>query len=93
MLSCKEVCYIVSEMQDGKSFPLGRRVMLKIHLSMCKGCQQMARQMALLSATARQFGESSEPAFPAGQSSLSVDAITRIEKRLGEERKSPRDNN
>ncbi len=91
MLSCKEVCYIVSEMQDGKSFPLGRRVMLTIHYSMCKGCRQMARQMELLSATAHQFGKSRKPVSSAGQPTLSAEAIARIGKRLVENENSPLD--
>ena len=54
MLSCKDVCYIVSESLDGK-LPLHKRLSVRFHLLMCKACQRMVRQMELLRAAARRY--------------------------------------
>lgn len=85
MLSCKEVCYIVSESLDGK-LPWHRRLRVRIHLSMCKACRLMVRQMELLRAAARRYGSTEEKALPPQQGTLSEEASTRILTRLQQAR-------
>lgn len=46
-LSCKNVCFMVSESLD-RRLSLRERISVKVHLLMCKACQRMARQMELL---------------------------------------------
>ncbi len=71
-LSCKDVCFMVSESLD-RTLSLRERVSVKIHLLMCKACRQMARQMTLLRNVSRQL----EP-----KKNLSKEAGERILKQL-----------
>ena len=82
MLSCKDVCYIVSESQDGKSLPWHKRIKVRIHLFICKACQRMVRQMELLRAAARHYGSSDTQALHPEQDTLSKEARSRIQERL-----------
>jgi hypothetical protein len=84
MLSCKDVCYIVSELQDGKSLPWHKRFKVRTHLLMCKACQRMVRQMDLLRAAARRYGSSEAQALHPEQETLSEEASARIHERLRE---------
>ncbi|MEA2093616.1 MAG: zf-HC2 domain-containing protein [Pseudomonadota bacterium] len=81
MLSCKEVCYIVSESLDGK-LPWHERLKVRIHLLMCKACQRMVQQMELLRAAARRYESTGEEAMHPQQETLSKEASTRILARL-----------
>lgn len=82
MPSCKQVSYMVSESLDGRVLTWRERIKLKIHLSMCKACQRMERQMELLRASAGQFGISDENAVHAKQETLSREASDRIRAHL-----------
>jgi len=82
MLSCKEVCYIVSESQDGKYLPWRERFRVRVHLIMCKACQRLVRQMELLRAAVRRYGESEEQVLHPEQETLSDEASARIHERL-----------
>ncbi len=48
MLSCKEVTKLVSENLD-RGLPLWRRLGLRLHVAMCKGCSAYRRQIESLS--------------------------------------------
>jgi len=82
MPSCKQVSYMVSESLDGRVLTWSERIKLKIHLSMCKACQRMARQMELLRASAGQFEKSDENAVHAKQETLSRETSDRIRAHL-----------
>lgn len=47
MLSCKKATRLVSEGLDRK-MPLRRRVGLRFHVHMCRGCSRYARQITAL---------------------------------------------
>ena len=81
MLSCKDVCYIVSESLDGK-LPLHERLGVRFHLLMCKACQRMVRQMELLRAAARRYKSSGDKKSSTDQGTLSKEASARILARL-----------
>ena len=81
MLSCKEVCYIVSESLDGK-LPWRERLRVRFHLLMCKACQRMVRQMELLRAAARRYESTGEETTHPQQKTLSKEASARILARL-----------
>jgi predicted anti-sigma-YlaC factor YlaD len=81
MLSCKDVCYIVSESLDGK-LPLHKRLSVRFHLLMCKACQRMVQQMKLLRAAAHRYESSKDKKSPPDQETLSKEASARILARL-----------
>ena len=81
MLSCKDVCHVVSESLDRK-LSWCERLRVKIHLLMCAACQQMARQMELLRTVARHCGSTGEEILHPEQGKLSKEARARILARL-----------
>jgi len=80
-LSCKEVSFRVSESLD-RNLTLRERLAVKIHLIMCKACQQMAQQMKLLRSTALRY---SSTADTHDQKELPEEARQRILKALHRE--------
>ena len=90
MLSCKEVCYIVSESQDGK-LPWRERFRVRTHLLMCKACQRMVRQMEFLRTAARRYGSIGEETLHPEQETLSKEASARILTQLRQAGKDPAD--
>ena len=90
MLSCKEVCYIVSESQDGK-LPWCERFRVRTHLLMCKACQRMVRQMEVLRTAARRYGSTGEETLHPEQETLSKEASARILTRLRQAGNDPAD--
>lgn len=80
MLSCKDVCHIVSESLD-QQLPWHMRLKVKIHLSMCYACRRMVRQMKLLQTVARRYG-SVDKQSSTESGSLSEEAHNRIKQRL-----------
>jgi anti-sigma factor RsiW len=91
MLSCKEVCYIVSESLDGR-LPLHKRIKVRLHLAMCKACQRMVRQMELLQAAVRRYGATEDKASTADHETLSEEACNRILSRLQQAKNEPPEN-
>lgn len=81
MLSCKDVCYIVSESLDGK-LPWRKRFRVKTHLMVCKACQRMVRQMKLMQSVTQRYGLTREKESRSGQELLSKEASARILARL-----------
>jgi hypothetical protein len=90
MLSCKEVCYIVSESQDGQ-LPWRERLSVRTHLLMCKACQRMVLQMEFLRTAARRYGSAGEEALHPEQETLSKEASARILTRLRQAENDPAD--
>lgn len=84
MRSCKQVSFLVSESQDRK-LSLRERLSVKVHLQMCKACQQMARQIKLLRATSRQCKSAEDGKSGHRQDHLSKEASERIRERLHHE--------
>lgn len=78
MPTCKQVSYMVSESLDGRVLNWRERIRLKIHLSMCKACQRMVRQMELLRASANLLGNPEEDEAQLKQQTLSQEASERI---------------
>lgn len=54
MLTCKEVSARVSESLDHR-LPLREQLKVKLHLIICRACQRLVRQMALLHAASRRI--------------------------------------
>jgi predicted anti-sigma-YlaC factor YlaD len=90
MLSCKDVCYVVSESLDGK-LPWRERLRVKTHLLMCKACQHMVRQMELLRMAAHCYESSEEEKSPTDQVTLPEEASARILARLRQAKNDPTD--
>ncbi len=81
-LSCKEISFVVSESLD-RDLLLRERLSVKIHLMMCKACQQMAMQMKLLRAVSRHSRTvEGDDTCPGQEETLSTEARARILKQL-----------
>jgi len=59
MLSCKETSRLISEELDHE-LPLYKRVMLRMHLAMCKGCKQAQHQIGAISKVLSRKAQSQE---------------------------------
>ena len=46
-LTCKETARLVLEGED-RTLPLGERVLVRLHLGMCKGCTRFSQQVRLM---------------------------------------------
>ena len=80
-LSCKEVCFVVSESLDRK-LSLRERFRLKLHFLLCKACQRMARQMPLLRSASLRYRAFEKESAHAVAPTLSADTRERILARL-----------
>ncbi len=54
MLTCKQVTRMLSEAQD-RPLTLGERISLKMHLLICKGCDNFGQQMRFLRNACRSY--------------------------------------
>ncbi|WP_300452482.1 zf-HC2 domain-containing protein [Accumulibacter sp.] len=54
MLSCKEATRLMSEAQD-RPLSRGEKLLLEMHLAMCRGCRNFRTQMDFLRLACRQF--------------------------------------
>jgi len=59
MISCQEAQRLLSEQMD-RPLSLGERGKLWFHLSMCRVCTKVKRQLALIRWAARRLGQSSD---------------------------------
>ena len=48
-LTCQETARLVLEGED-RTLPLGERVLVRVHLGMCKGCTRFTQQVRLMHA-------------------------------------------
>jgi hypothetical protein len=79
MFNCKEVSRLVSDSMD-RSLPFYKRVLIRMHLFMCKYCKRFKNQLELLRAASRHdnlLGKELEPSH-----SLSQNARERLKKFL-----------
>ncbi len=56
MITCKDAHRLMSEQLD-HALPLGTRLRLKLHLSICDACSRVARQFTLIRNSVRRLGE------------------------------------
>lgn len=47
LLTCRETTRLVLEGED-RALPLGERVLVRVHLGMCKGCTRFSKQVHLM---------------------------------------------
>ncbi|HED16821.1 MAG TPA: zf-HC2 domain-containing protein [Gammaproteobacteria bacterium] len=81
MRSCKQISFLVSESQDRK-LSFREWLSVKVHLQMCKACEQMARQIKLLRVTSTKYMSSEDHKSNRPKDHLSKEASDRIRKRL-----------
>lgn len=79
MLSCKEATRLVSEKLD-RDLPLWRRLGLRLHVLMCRGCSRYTRQVKTLDRVVSEHYRSDPP--PAGPECLSDNSLERIKTSL-----------
>ena len=79
MFNCKEVSLKVSESLDRK-LPLHKRMMIRIHMMMCRYCARFQQQMILI----RQIARYAKPLESTTEESvkLSEDARARLKQTL-----------
>ena len=75
MFKCREVSRMISESMDRK-LPLHHRIMIRIHLAMCKYCARFKRQIQLMQAACRRLEAAVEG--PDAAAVLSPEARERI---------------
>lgn len=61
MLSCKDSSRLMSEAED-RRLGFGERVGLRLHLAICSGCRNAARQFAFLRRAMRRLSRDDDPA-------------------------------
>ena len=79
MFKCNEISKKVSESFD-RSLPLYQRMMIRIHLMMCKYCFRFKKQLVIIREAIR--SETENAAGPKESSVLSSDARDRIKRSL-----------
>ena len=79
MLSCKEAARLVSEGLDRK-LPFWRRVSLRFHVVMCRGCSRYKRQITALNKLIADHYREASPAEVSEH--VSQDAVQHIKSSL-----------
>ena len=54
MLTCKHSAELLSQRQD-RSLTLPEKILLRLHLLLCRGCRNFNRQLAFMRAALRQY--------------------------------------
>lgn len=81
MLSCKDATRLISESMD-TALPVGKRIVVRIHLLVCRFCARYERQLLLIRETLRRLDAGRvRPEDPAGDG-LSEEARDRIKRSL-----------
>ena len=81
MLSCKDATQLISRSMD-TSLTIVQRILLRLHLRICKWCARYERQLFLIRETLRRLDVAGDrPEGRAGET-LSEDARERIRKSL-----------
>ena len=86
MLSCKEVTKLVSENLD-RHLPLWRRLGLRLHVAMCKGCSAYRRQIESLNKLVSDHYRSDQAAN--NRNDLPDGALARIKESLHTDQSGP----
>lgn len=47
MMTCKQATHLISDGQD-RQLRLGERILLRIHLALCRGCSRYDQQLRLI---------------------------------------------
>lgn len=86
MLSCREATRLMSESMD-HPLPLGRRVALRVHVSLCRFCRRYLAQVCFLRRVLRLSAEACDasPAAPSGELPEAARARIREALRAGED--------
>ena len=84
MYSCKQATELMSQSLDGR-LSLYQRVLLRMHLLMCKLCSRCWRQMLFLRHAAHECSQRAEETDFVSDHSLSPEACERIKNALKEE--------
>jgi len=66
MMDCKQATRLASESLERK-LKTGEKLELKLHLAICSGCRNFARQMSTLRGLARDYALGEEENPPQGQ--------------------------
>jgi hypothetical protein len=82
MPSCKEVSRLVSEAMD-RELPVGRRLAVRLHLSMCRFCTRYRLQLLAIRETLRRCAAEWEDAAADPGFALSPETRDRIRRSLG----------
>ena len=82
MLSCKDVSRLLSDSQ-GRPLGFWMRLQVRLHLLICRGCDEFARQVGILRAALQRFAIREETLMRRG---LSQEARDRIRARLTQHR-------
>ena len=56
VISCKEASRLVSQQQDADMSPW-QRLVLRLHLAVCDGCERFERQLRFLRTAMRKYSE------------------------------------
>ena len=83
MLSCKEATRLVSEGLD-RELPFWRRMSLRLHVVMCRGCSRYTRQITVLNRLVSDHYGEDQPAETSEH--VSQDAVQHIKSSLRQAR-------
>jgi hypothetical protein len=83
--SCKHATRLLSEALD-HPLPLSRRVLLKVHLTVCTNCLYFGRQIKILKNVVGHFAEPEDELPTAYVATLSKQAQERVKARMREDR-------
>jgi len=82
MLSCKEATRLVSERLD-RELPFWRRMGLRLHVVMCRGCSRYTRQITALNGLIFEHYRQDQPVEISEH--VSQDAVQKIKSSLRED--------
>lgn len=82
MFSCNDISKKVSESFD-RSLPLHQRMMIRMHLMVCRYCSRFKKQLVIIREAIR--SEDENTAGMGGEFTLSSDARDRIKRSLQEQ--------
>jgi predicted anti-sigma-YlaC factor YlaD len=77
-LTCQQATALLSESLDHR-LPLYQRILLRLHLPLCRACQRFQEQFSFLRNLIRQRAKSNSPVAPPA---LSAEARTRLKRAL-----------
>lgn len=83
MLSCRDVTKLISESMD-RTLPFGKRLGVRIHLTLCRFCARYERQLLSIRAAARRLAAAAEDPAEWVPNFLSVEVRERIRRSFGE---------
>ncbi len=85
MLNCKEASELISEALEHR-LPLGRRILLKMHLAMCTACANVGRQLKGIQTLMFEYISSGKSPISPSKEALPDSARKRIKNLLKNEK-------